>query len=71
MKETKVRGSRDDASAKDQQARIVPLDLDLARRPFDLSAKRKCYIIFDKGPPPILEEIDCGDIIIVDEKFSM
>ncbi len=70
MKEAKV-VARSDAAAKDRQARIIPLDLDLARRPFDQSAARKCYVIFDKGPPPILTEVDCGDIVIVDEKFSM
>ncbi len=71
MKEAKAMGSRSSTVVKDRQARIIPLDLDQARRPFDLSAKRKCYIIFDKGPPPVLQEIDCGDIVIVDEKFTM
>ena len=70
MKEAKV-VARGDAAAKDRQARIIPLDLDLVRRPFDQSAARKCYVIFDKGPPPVLTEVDCGDIVIVDEKFSM
>ena len=71
MKEAKVRSSRGDAAVEGRQVRIIPLDLDLARRPFDVSAKRKCYIIFDKGPPPVLQEIDCGDIVIVDDKFTM
>lgn len=55
------------------QPRIVPLDRDLAdrgMRPFQASAARKCYVIFDKGPPPVLTEVDSGDIVIVDQKMK-
>ena len=74
--ENQVKSSSGDAAAEDRRARIVPIDLGLAHRPFDTSAeasaKRKCYVIFDKGPPPVLTEVDCGDIVIVDDnKFAM
>lgn len=46
--------------------RIIPSNLGLVHRPFDASAKRKCYIVFDKGPPRVLQEVNCGDIVIVD-----
>jgi hypothetical protein len=72
MKESKASSSSDAAAVEDRRARVIPMtDLDLARRPFDASAKRKCYVIFDKGPPPVLQEIDCGDIVIVDDKFTI
>jgi len=70
MKETKVESLECDTSTEDLQARIIPRDLGLASRPFDVSAVRKCYIK-KKGPPVVLEEIDCSDIIIIDEKFKL
>ena len=70
MQETKAEVFSHATSTEDLQARIIPMDLGLASRPFDVSAVRKCYIK-KKGPPVVLEEIDCSDIIIIDEKFTM
>ena len=68
---TQVKSSCGDGAAEDSRARIVPKDLGRLTRPFDASQKRKCYVIFDKGPPPVLQEIDCGDIVIVDDDKFM
>jgi hypothetical protein len=67
--ENQVKISGGDATPEGLRARIVPKDLDMAHRPFEATAKKKCYVIYDKGPPPVLTEVDCGDIVIVDEKF--
>lgn len=64
---------RDDAVAVADTAarvRVIPLEADLERatRPFQAAAGKKCYVIFDKGPPVVMTEVDCGDIVIVDPK---
>ena len=63
-----MKGSDGNRETRDSRARIVPKDLGRLTRPFDVSRKRKCYIVFDKGPPPVLQEVDCEDIVIVDEE---
>jgi len=71
MKETKVESLECDTSTEDLQARIIPRDLGLASRPFDVSAVKKCYIREGSKPPYVLREVDCSDIIIIEEKFKL
>ncbi|PRY67164.1 hypothetical protein B0I08_10757 [Glaciihabitans tibetensis] len=54
------------------QPRVIPLeaDLDRAIKPFQASAGKKCYVIFDKGPPAVLTEVPCDDIVIVDQRLK-
>ena len=61
-----------DRAASDLRPRIIPADLGRAHRPFATAAAsaRKCYVIFDAGPPKVMTEVDCGDIVIVDAQAA-
>ena len=71
MNDTKTQKS--DRSDMDSKARIIPRDPGFAFRPFDnaTAATKKCYVIFDPGPPKVLTEVPCGDIIIVETQDAL
>lgn len=55
-------------------AQIVPLDreFDRAFAPFaEAAATRKCYIREPGGPPTVLKEVPCGDIVIIGSNLNL